>query len=234
MAAHRCSTALAACALALGFAGWAQAEESADSAMIAAARGERQGPPTSVNFTDPAAVLSSETSVGVESRRDVSPRFANLGPGTDISESTRPESYELAVTANGPLDLSIAQRGRFGADGAGDLSRQGSGSEVRVGQGIRRADDERSNEPTWYVFAASDDEAVTWNPGARTEFGGSGARFALQDRVEIGDIQAGVTYEQNGIQASIAYVEREVSTRAGVQSFSHDENFAGVTVTMRR
>jgi hypothetical protein len=59
-------------------------------------------------------------------------------------------------------------------------------------------------------------------------------RFALQDRVEIGDMQVGITYERYGIQASLAYVEREISVRTvGSQGFKQDENFAGFTLTMR-
>jgi hypothetical protein len=84
------------------------------------------------------------------------------------------------------------------------------------------------------MFVASDDEALTWQPGVRSEFGGQGASLALQDRVEVGDLSAGVTYERNGVQASLAYVEREESARIGQQNFSQDESFTGVTVTMRR
>jgi hypothetical protein len=47
-------------------------------------------------------------------------------------------------------------------------------------------------------------------------------------------MSAGVTYERNGIQASLAYVEREESTRVGNQNFTQEEAFTGVTVTMRR
>ena len=58
--------------------------------------------------------------------------------------------------------------------------------------------------------------------------------FALQDRVEIGDVQAGVTYEVYGIQTSLAYVQRKMRTRVGANTYVQDENFAGITVTMRR
>jgi hypothetical protein len=50
----------------------------------------------------------------------------------------------------------------------------------------------------------------------------------------VGDLAAGVTYERNGVQASLAYVEREESTRIGRQNYSQEQNFTGVTVTMRR
>jgi hypothetical protein len=85
-----------------------------------------------------------------------------------------------------------------------------------------------------YAFVASDNDALTWRPGARSEFGGRGSAFALQEQVEVGDMSAGVTYERNGVQASLAYVEREESTQVGAESFSQDQSFTGVTVTMRR
>lgn len=143
---------------------------------------------------------------------------------------------ELQIAADGqaagvPLDFSISHRVSLAADSAGDLTRRGHGAEVRVGQGLTQRN---NGAPRWYVFAASDDEALTWQPGSRNDFGGRGASLARQDRVEIGDAQAGVTFEQNGVQASLAYVERQVSSTVGVQTVSHDENFAGVTVTMRR
>ncbi len=133
------------------------------------------------------------------------------------------------------FDVSLAQRATFGSNNDGDLDREGSGSELRLGRGLggERAP---SDEPSIYLFAASEDEALTWQPGAsRNSFGGEGSSFALQDRVEIGDMQAGVTYERGNIQASVAYVEREISTQTyGTQSISQDESFTGFTFTMKR
>ena len=56
----------------------------------------------------------------------------------------------------------------------------------------------------------------------------------MQDRVEVGDMSVGVTYERNGVQASLAYVEREEATTVGNETFNQDQSFAGVTLTMRR
>lgn len=94
-------------------------------------------------------------------------------------------------------------------------------------------DDAPSATSRWYLFAASEDEALIWAPGSRSEFGASDGGFALQDRVEIGDMQAGVTYERDGWQASLAYVQREISVRTGARTVSQDEDFTGVTLTMR-
>ncbi len=210
----------------------AAAEEGLDT-MAAPAES-----PTYIDFADPSAAF--ESPIGVEVRESAPTRFSQSGPAGEPSLAPQ-DGFEFALTANGgafgsPLDLSIAQRGNFNADEAGDVSRQGSGSELRVGQGLAERGDSGSagaDTPTWYVFAASDDEALTWNPGTRNAFGGSGSSFSLQDRVEIGDMQAGVTYEHRGIQASLAYVQRDVTAYVGVQSISRSENFAGLTLTMK-
>lgn len=163
---------------------------------------------------------------------------ADRFPSMAISGETEgPRQVELELAAGGagsgmPLDISIAPRASLGANSEGDISREAQGAEVRLGQGLSRS--EPSDEPRWYIFAASDDEALTWQPGARNEFGGRSSSLSLQDRVEIGDMQAGVTYERNGVQASLAYVDREVSSTVGIQTISRDESFTGVTLTMRR
>jgi hypothetical protein len=194
--------------------------------------------PPSVDFTDPSAAFAGP--FGVQVRESTPTRFSQMGPAGEPSMAPQ-DGYEFELTANGgsvgvPLDLSIAQRGNLNADEAGDISRQGSGSELRVGQGLgqrRNSASSASDAPTWYVFAASDDEALTWNPGSSNAFGSSGSSFSMQDRVEIGDMQAGVTYEHRGVQASLAYVQRDVTAYVGVQSISRSENFAGLTLTMK-
>ena len=192
--------------------------------------------PGAVDFNDPAAALSQpETpAVALDVRDELRPRFA--APALTPDVGAEPRRLELAVAAGGensPLDISIAQRASLGSDSNGDLDRSGQGSEVRIGRGLveqRQGGDGRSV----YMFVASDNEALTWQPGARSEFGGAGSAVAMQDRVEVGDMSAGVTYERNGVQASLAYVEREETTRVGNQNFNQDQSFTGVTVTMRR
>lgn len=169
---------------------------------------------------------------------DERPRFTSLSPSPNRASQERRDdrAYELALTARATdnLDVSFAQRGAVGFNDAGDIARQSHGSELRLGRGLRSMRRERpSSTPTWYVFAASDDEALIWRPGSRNAFGGSSGGFALQDRVEIGDMQAGITYEVYGVQASLAYVQREISVRTGSRTFSQDEDFTGLTITMR-
>lgn len=201
-------------------------------ATIAAAQ---EGPQVPVSFHDPVATLGSDIgpAIDVTSQRDIAPRF-ELTPTTENTPA--PRRLELEVAAGGgnsPVDVSVAQRATLNADD--DNDRRGSGSELRVGRGLveRR---EGGSEPSVYMFVASEDEALTWQPGGgRSEFGGrGGGGLALEDRVEVGDMAAGVTYERNGVQASLAYVEREESTRVGRESYTQEQAFTGVTLTMRR
>lgn len=191
-----------------------------------------------VVFTDPSAAPgeSPAPSFNLDIRGASDERFEQLGLNRGEADQ---RAIQLELSANGDrtgagVDVAIAPRASIGANAHGDLSREGRGAEVRVGNLAQRDSSGQSREPRWYVFAASDDEAVTWQPGARGDLGGPGASLALQDRVEVGDMSAGVTYERNGVQASLAYVEREISGTVGHQTFSRDEAFAGVTVTMKR
>jgi hypothetical protein len=164
------------------------------------------------------------------------PRFANLTPAPEQNSSFPLTRYEVAIVAHpvGNVDVSLSHRDGLGFDQNGDFASRSRGSEIRVGRGLvpmqRRA---APNASRWYLFAGSSDQALVWQPGARDAFGGISSSFALQDRVEIGDRQAGITYETHGIQASLAYVERKVRTYVGAQRFTEDENFAGITLTMR-
>lgn len=184
------------------------------------------------NFVDPNAAFANRFDVGFGEASEA--RFTQFAPqpnrGHSRDSDYRRYEVELVARAGAGLDVSFAQSAGLGFNRQGDVERESRGSELRFG----RVNQQRhSREPTWYFFAASEDEALTWRPAIRNEFGGQSSSFTVQDRVEIGDLQAGVTYERDGWQASIAYVEREISVRSGARTISHDEDFAGVTFTMR-
>lgn len=167
-----------------------------------------------------------------------SPRFSAFAPAEPAPSDRDRYGYEVSLVASAPrgFDVAFAQRADLGFNDNGDVERQSRGSELRLGRGLREMPrDQPSREPRWYIFAASEDEALIWRPNSSDAFGrpSSGSSFALQERVEIGDMSAGVTYEANGWQASLAYVEREWSFHTGARSFHQDEAFAGVTLTMR-
>lgn len=212
--------------------------------IAGASAAHAQAAATNVNFTDPNATLHRPAAQVSVTTNTQTPRFSNLAAppdqtqtdltsAPDQSGADAPRQVELELSAPGsvtgmPVDVSFAHRNSFGADHNGDLNRQGQGSEVRVGRTLGLSHQHANSDPNThriYAFAASDDQAVTWSPGTSS--------VALQDRVQIGDNQAGVTYERGNVQASVAYVQRQVSTTVGRESFSKDESFAGVTLTMR-
>lgn len=189
-------------------------------------------PSGDVDLSDPSAPMATPADTRLS--LDVDPNAVVRFSQPERSAS-RERNVELEIAADGgPVDVSIAQRATLSSD-QGDVSRQGRGSELRVGRGlVERRDQPEGNASSTYVFVASDNEALAWRPGERNEFGSRSSSLSLQDQVTVGDVSAGVTYEQSGVQASLAYVEREQSTTVGTQSFSQKESFAGVTLTMRR
>lgn len=217
--------------VALFGASFAAAQEAPASALDQAPAAEGQLDAGQVDFTDHQTVLRRST---VAVRSDVAQRFGpTTATATETPEGPRRLEVEFAA-GDGDLDVSFAQRASIGGEN-GDINRAGRGSEVRIGRGLVQQDEtENQRGSSTYMFVASDNEALTWQPGQRSEFGGQGPSLQLQDRVQVGDMSVGVTYEQHGVQASLAYVEREESTTVGTQTFSQDESFTGLTVTMRR
>jgi hypothetical protein len=211
------------------------------AAQIAMAQ-EPNAPPMAavegVSFADANASdsFTDRFSVAVDAAPQARFAATTAAPWRQDDNDRNDRGFEVALTARGAagFDVSAAQSRRFGFDEAGDVARESRSAEFRLGRGLQGLRDSDSRAPSWYVFVASEDEALIWRPGGqRNAFGGSSSGFALQDRVEIGDLQAGITYEVYGLQASLAYVEREISVQVGRESVSLEERFAGVTLTLR-
>ncbi len=218
----------------VGLVGFVSLAASFATAEEAVAPGASSIAIDGVSFTD--AVDSFADRFRLDFGTGENARFSTLGSTRRPVVAGNERSYELSLVARAAagLDVAFAQRGGLGFNEHGDVASQRRASELRLGRGLRNVRrDQPSATPKWYIFAASEDEALIWQPGGRNDFGSSASGLALQDRVEVGDMQAGITYEQNGIQASLAYVQREVSVRAGNRSISQDEDFTGLTLTMR-
>lgn len=156
-------------------------------------------------------------------------------PGAD---SYRP--MEMSVSSESPfgLDFSLTQRAGSVQDASG--ATQSRGAEVRVGQRLKSlgvAKEFQSptswEKPAWYIFAGGDGQALTYTPS--NDPSQVNRNFRMQDRVDIGDIQAGVSVEAGGMQASLSYVKREVTTIDKIRhSETKDESFTGFTFTWRK
>jgi hypothetical protein len=173
-----------------------------------------------------------------EMRQDLSPEF--VGPVRSAPGISPDAAPALQLQLNAPasatglgLDVGFARRASLSPNGQSGTAFT-SGAEVRVGRGLENLvqpfeGQPTWDKPTWYLFAASEDQALVWTPAERGGPGQDGVRLQT-DRVEIGDLQTGVAMQANGVQASVSYVERDISYGAGRAS----ENFAGVTLTVRR
>lgn len=101
-----------------------------------------------------------------------------------------------------------------------------------VESAVRRAINEAPspapwNHPRMVVFAGGGEEALMWSPSIN----GSETRFTYQDdRVELGEIHAGIGLEAGNAVLALSYIEKDHDTGFG----SVSENFAGVSLTWRR
>lgn len=106
-----------------------------------------------------------------------------------------------------------------------------AGAEVRVGQGLDlRGQD--VDQPSWYIFAGADGEAVVWDVAGQG-LNVMGGGVTLQDKVTMGEMQAGLAFEQAGTQIAVSYLRREFDYENGSIRRSTEGDFAAVTLTWR-
>ncbi len=166
-------------------------------------------------LTDLAADRQQETlsAVPQDSRRMVA----------EISLSAPSEQTGLG------FDVGVAPRVTITREGA--INTRRVGGEVRIGQNFDKRGDGDPGQ-SWYLFAGADGEALVWEPGEASAF--SGSDMALRDKVTVGDLQAGVSFRQGPGQISVSYIRREVEYRERNLGASENEDFAGVSFTIRR
>lgn len=131
------------------------------------------------------------------------------------------------------LGLDISVRPRVTFDRTENFSSTRAGAEVRIGQDLDLRGKPKKNS-NWYLFAGADGEAVVWDVQRAGTTGIADGLVTLQDRVTVGDVQAGVAWESPAGQMSISYIEREYEYRNGAISRTGDEDFVALTLTWRR
>lgn len=107
------------------------------------------------------------------------------------------------------------------------------GALVKIGDDLRR--DSEFNNNTWYFFAGADAEALTYRPNSAS--GLTRGNFNLQDRIIVGDAQAGVGYRIGDADLSLSYMRREVSGFSSSNTsddVSFKEDAATLSFTWRR
>ena len=177
---------------------------------------------TGMSWSDSAALVS--VAAAQSSRRLQQPTTIEKEIAAELAISAPREATGLN------FDVGLAPRLSVREDG--DLTSQRVGGEVRIG---RNLDSLKSGETPngWYVFAGTDNEALVWDAG-ESGFRPSIGDMSLTDQVTVGDMQAGVSVQRAGGQLSLSYIRREVKYQDRNGRVSENEDFAGVSFTMRR
>ena len=134
--------------------------------------------------------------------------------------------YAKAFTSRSQrgLDLSLTPRAalRFNDESSSAVV----GAVVEIGEDLRRGGNFDNN--TWYFFAGADAEALTYSPNSVRRL--TSGQFHLQDRIIVGDAQAGLGYRIGDADVSLSYLRRE----ATAEDFSFKEDAAALSFTWKR
>jgi len=122
------------------------------------------------------------------------------------------------------LDMSLTPRAsvRFNDE----ISSTAVGAMIEIGEDLREGSEFKSN--TWYFFAGADAEALTYSPNSIGRI--TAGQFHLQDRIIVGDAQAGLGYRIGDADVSLSYMRREAST----EEFKFVEDAAALSFTWKR
>ena len=122
------------------------------------------------------------------------------------------------------IDLVLRPRASFRFDD--DSSSALVGAVVEIGEDLRQGSDIKTN--TWYLFAGADAEALTYSPESLRSL--SSGNFHLQDRIIVGDAQAGLGYRIGDADVSLSYLRRQ----ANAEGISYNEDAAALSFTWKR
>ena len=166
---------------------------------------------------------------------DVSSSGCMTGETTCLTRDERLDmrySKSLTASIDSSLDIQLTPRAsmRFNDDSSSALV----GALVRIGDDLKDGEELKSN--AWYMFAGADAEAVSYsadNLGSITR-----GNVHLQDRIIVGDAQAGVGYRiGESTDISLGYFRREVTSfgrESEMDNISFSEDAAAISFTWRR
>lgn len=157
-------------------------------------------------------------------------KSALLEPQDDTRNIAAEVSFAVPGERTGlAFDVGLAPRIAYNRDG--DYSSHKYGGEVRIGQNFDKRGTNYEPAGSWYVFAGADGEAVVWDA---SDSRASLDSLALTDQVTVGDMQAGISLQRGGGQLSLSYIRREVRYYDRNGGARENEDFAGVSFTLRR
>ena len=166
---------------------------------------------------------------------DVSNSSCITGESTCLTRDERLDmrySKSLTTSIDSSLDIELTPRAsmRFNDDSSSALV----GALVRIGDDLKDGEELKSN--AWYMFAGADAEAVSYSPDSLR--GLTRGNVHLQDRIIVGDAQAGVGYRiGESTDISLGYFRREVTSfgrESDMDSISFSEDAAAISFTWRR
>ncbi len=188
-------------------------------------------------FDGPTASAGAFSGLGWSSAEPLQALEANLeaarlvGPVDRDKDFTADFAFGASRQDTGlAFDIGLAPRVRVREEG--QFRSRSLGAQLRIGRDF----DQRGTNAvadSWYVFAGAEGEALVWEAGEYGLTNVSGA-MALRDQVTVGDMQAGVSFQRGPGQLSFSYIRREVEFSDRNGGTSEDEDFAGVSFTLRQ
>ena len=140
-------------------------------------------------------------------------RRIDFGYAKNITKGKK-NGFNLQLTPHGGLQVNENEQSAL------------VGALVRIGDNLREGSEMKSN--TWYLFAGAEAEAVTYTPNSVRKL--TSGDFHLQDRIIIGDAQAGVGYRLGDADLALTYYMRQ----AKAENYSYDEDAAALSITWKR
>lgn len=158
----------------------------------------------------------------------------------DLSSGACASGQENCLRRDGRMDFGVSDTFRRRSEKGIDLSLTPRasvrfsdesnsavvGAVIEIGKDLREGSEFENN--TWYFFAGADAEALTYSPNSVNRI--TSGQFHLQDRIIVGDAQAGLGYRIGDADVSLSYMRREAST----DDFSFKEDAAALSFTWKR
>ena len=151
--------------------------------------------------------------------------------GTQFDSVGLDVSKAINTDKPGGVDLQLIPRAavNFGDQHSSALV----GAVVKIGEDLRETDP--NDNTRWYLFAGADAEAVTFSTKGQSNL--SASQFNLQDRIIVGDAQAGFGYKIGDADIALTYTRRDVNSfglEPGDAAVSYREDAAALSLTWRR
>lgn len=196
---------------------------------------EAIAPAAPATFTDASALINRADPVALAVSPDRLPSLSALpmdlravAPPSVASDAAYAD-YALNLDANGLFSRPEDEVAIDGALRANAPEAAGSLQEIarNLGTVWQKSNSGRDVD----LFVASDGDAVSWslNQGSPNY----GAVAYEGDRVEIGEVAAGVALTVSDMRVAAAYIERDLDMRLTEGLRDRSQNYAGLVVTLR-